>query len=131
MKLYYAISENSHLIRSDEILSVATPGEGNFITIKKTVTDRLGKPFSECVDEPAAGKQAAGEPASAEKHARRYYNQLNLDPRQNRARQQAEAGRHQQQEKAKQPRGGYPDTGHDDLRLTNSKCSISRAISKS
>jgi len=53
VKLYYAISENSHLIRSDEILSVATPGEGNFITIKKTVTDRLGKPFSECVDEPA------------------------------------------------------------------------------
>jgi len=68
-------------------------------------------------DEPAAGKQAAGEPASAEKHARRYYSQLNLDPRQNRARQQAE--------KAKQPRGAYPDTGHEDLRLTNSKRSIS------
>ena len=48
MRPYYAVSENSHLIRSDEILSVVTPCEGNFIKIRKTLTDRLGELFSVC-----------------------------------------------------------------------------------
>ncbi len=46
--LKYGVFENSQLVRSDEIVPHGLRGVSAFITIKKTVTDKLGKPFNNC-----------------------------------------------------------------------------------
>ncbi len=48
--LKYGVYENSQLIRSDEIVPHGLRGEIAYITIKKTLTDKLGKPFNSCED---------------------------------------------------------------------------------
>jgi hypothetical protein len=46
------VFENTHLIRAEEITSQATAGYGSFISVKKTVTDRLDEPFNQCTEMP-------------------------------------------------------------------------------
>ena len=50
MIIYYGVFDNFLALRSTEINSVATPGLGYMIELKKTVTDKLGEPFNQCDD---------------------------------------------------------------------------------
>ncbi len=49
--MYYGVYDNSQLVRSDEVVSLAGPGEGRIIKVKKRATNRLGRPYNECDDE--------------------------------------------------------------------------------
>jgi hypothetical protein len=48
VQILYGVYDNFQLIRSDEITTVAVPGEGMYITMRKTVTERLGEPYNQC-----------------------------------------------------------------------------------
>jgi len=51
LELFYGLYEHSNLISSD-ITNTVYPGEAKYITIKKFVHNKLGKPFNECEDNP-------------------------------------------------------------------------------
>jgi len=47
----YRIFENTDLIRSDEITASPLRGYANFISVRKTVRDRLSNPYNQCMED--------------------------------------------------------------------------------
>ncbi len=47
----YRIYENTDLIRSDEITASPLRGYANFISVRKTVRDRLSNPYNQCMED--------------------------------------------------------------------------------
>ena len=50
-KIYYGVYDNALSIHSNEINSLAIQGQSILLEIKKTLTNKLGRPYNQCTDE--------------------------------------------------------------------------------